>query len=70
MCDLCDTHGREVIADEKSLRRAMAAITPDMIKDGKFTEHLRQLVDVWIGLEPELGSDDPEKAEGWERSHR
>jgi hypothetical protein len=64
MCALCDKFGRKAIPEDDRLRRAMKAIASDMIKDGKFTEHLRQLVDIWIGLEPELGTED------WERSHR
>jgi hypothetical protein len=70
MCNLCKTYGQQAIDDAKKLQKAMNAITPAMLNDKGQTEHLRSLVDAWMGFVPGAESDDPEKAEAWEKSHR
>lgn len=72
MCNLCQTFGAKKLEDEKRLGAALKSITKDMLK-GPVTEveHLRHLVDTWMGFVPgPENPDDPEQAEAWERSHR
>ena len=70
MCDLCKTFGQKLITEPRALRKAMDAITPEMLKTKGGVEHLRALVDTWMGFEPGPESDDAETAEAWEKSHR
>jgi len=70
MCDLCKTFGQQALDDAKKLQSALNSITQDMLKDQGQTEHLRSLVDAWMGFVPGPESDDPDKAEAWEKSHR
>jgi hypothetical protein len=67
VCDLCKTFGKGKL-EGKPLKKAMAAITPAMLKSSP--DHLQKLVDLWMGFEPGAETDDPDKAEAWEKSHR
>ena len=61
MCTLCTEFGTKPIEDDKVLRYALRAIAPVMLMDKGNLEHLRGLVDAWVGF-----TDDGYEAEGLE----
>jgi hypothetical protein len=67
MCDLCDKYGRKPLGPE-DLKTAMSAVTKERLVTQ--ADHLRTVIDAWMGFTPGAETDDPELAGSWERSHR
>ena len=68
MCQLCTKFGKNVITDEKVMKKAMAAV--DVAGLARDYGHVSRLISNWMGMPADLEPEDPEQAEAWEKSHR